>query len=297
MAIIDAHMHLMTAAMFRRQMQRAAGHRQAARDRARVRGQTFQERIAQMESITLADQAAMWRQGFDDAGVRAAVFIGMGEANDELAEFLRIDPTRFYGCGSLLDPTHPDASREVRRFRQLGISALKLYAPAYRVPLKDRLFYPVFEAAAEQDLPIIVHFGITVGTFYDLTCADPLALSVPGRDFPEITFVIAHFGAGFLREAMFLAYHTENICVDTSGTNNWRLYVPGEPSLEHVFRDALRAFGASRILFGTDSTLLSGYRKAIVEEQVAILDRLGLSDEDRHLILSANAHRVFGIAP
>jgi predicted TIM-barrel fold metal-dependent hydrolase len=296
MLIIDAHMHLMTANMFRRQMQRAASTRQIARDRARVRGQTFQERISQMEGLSLADQARTWTQGFDDAGILAGVFIAMGEVNDELAEFLKINPRRFFGCGSLLDPTHPDAPREVRRFRSLGISALKLYAPAYRVPLHDRLYYPVYEAAAEQGLPIIIHFGITVGAFYDLTCANPLALSVPGRDFPEITFVIAHFGAGFLREAMFLAYHTENICVDTSGTNNWRLYVPGEPSLEQVFRDALRAFGPSRVLFGTDSTLLSGYRKGIVEEQTAVLDRLDLNPADRALILAGNARRVFGIA-
>jgi predicted TIM-barrel fold metal-dependent hydrolase len=297
MTIIDAHLHLMTASMLRRQMQRAAASRQVARERARVRGQSFQERIAQLESMTLPDQAAMWLRGFDDAGVRAGVFIGMGEANDELSEFVRLHPNRIAGCGSLLDPTHPDASREVRRFRSLGLSALKLYASSYRVPLSDRVFYPVFEAAAEQGIPIIVHFGITVGSFYDLTMGNPLWLSVPGRDFPEITFVIAHFGAGFLREAMFLAYHTDNICVDTSGTNNWRLYVPGEPSLEQVYRDALRTFGASRILFGTDSTLLSGYRKHIVEEQTAVLNGLDLSPEDREQILSGNARRIFGLTP
>jgi predicted TIM-barrel fold metal-dependent hydrolase len=83
--------------------------------------------------------------------------------------------------------------------------------------------------------------------------------------------------------------------VDTSGTNNWRLYVPGEPSLEQVFRDALRTFGPKRILFGTDSTFFSGYRKQIVDEQVAILDSLSLSAEDRDLILAGNARRIFGI--
>jgi hypothetical protein len=48
MAIIDAHMHLMTSGMFRRTFDRvSATLREAARDRARVRGATFQERIAQ----------------------------------------------------------------------------------------------------------------------------------------------------------------------------------------------------------------------------------------------------------
>jgi predicted TIM-barrel fold metal-dependent hydrolase len=295
MTMIDAHLHLMTPGMFSRTLQRAAGMRQAARDLARVRGRTFQERVAQLEALSLQDQAKMWLEGFDAAGISAGVFIAMGEVNDDLAEFLKLQPARFYGCGSLLDPTHPDAARTVRRFPSLGISALKLYAPNYTVQLSDHRVYPVYEAAAECHLPIIIHFGITVGAFYDLTFGNPLALSAPGREFPEITFIIAHFGAGFLREAMFLAYHTENICVDTSGTNNWRLYVPGEPSLEQVFRDALRAFGPRRILFGTDSTFFSGYRKGIVEEQVNILSGLDLSAEDRELILAGNARRIFGI--
>lgn len=295
MAIIDAHMHLMTPGMFRRQQERAQAHRAIARERARVRGMTYQERIAQLERITLAEQARMWLEAFDGAGIGAGVFIAMGEANDDLAEFVRLNPKRLYGCGSLLDPAHPDAVRTVRRFPSLGISALKLYAPTLRVQLNDRLVYPVYEAAAECGLPIIIHFGITVGSFYDLTFANPLALSAPSREFPEVTFIIAHFGAGFLRETLFLAYHTENICVDTSGTNNWRLYVPGEPSLEQVFRDALRTFGPERILLGTDSTWFSGYRKQIVEEQVALLDALNLSAGDREAILAGNSRRIFGI--
>jgi hypothetical protein len=295
MSIVDAHLHLMTASMLRRTLQRAQATRQAARERARVRGQSFQARIDELEGVSLAAQAATWLAAFDAAGVQAGVFIAMGEANDELAEFCRVRPDRLFGCGSLLDPTHPDAPRTVRRFPTLGLRALKLYAPQYKAHLNDRLFYPVYEAAAECGLPIIVHFGITVGAFYDLLYANPLALSAPGRDFPEITFVVAHFGAGFLRETLFLAYHTENICVDTSGTNNWRLYTPGEPSLEQVFRDALRTFGPQRILFGTDSTWWSGYRTQIVAEQVGVLDRLGLSEADREAILAGNARRIFGI--
>jgi predicted TIM-barrel fold metal-dependent hydrolase len=295
MSIIDAHLHVMTASMFQRQRDRASHMRQVARDRARMRGRSWQDWMKELEGTTLAAQAKMWLDGFDAAGVRAGVFIAMGEANDDLSEFMKHAPDRLYGCGSLLDPTHPDAAREVRRFPKLGIHALKLYAPSYRVPLNDRLFYPVYEAAAECGLPIIIHFGITIGGFFDLTNANPLAISAPGRDFPELTFILAHFGAGFLREAMFLAYHTDNICVDTSGTNNWRLFVPGEPPLEQVFRDALRAFGANRILFGTDSTMFSGYRKNIVEEQTAILDRIEMPADERALILAGNARRIFGI--
>ena len=111
----------------------------------------------------------------------------------------------------------------------------------------------------------------------------------------HIAFAIAHCGAGFLREALFLAYHTENIWVDTSGTNNWREYTPGAPSLEDVFRDLLRTYGPRRIMFGTDSTLPGEYREAILAEQRGLFERLGAVEEDWDAIFGGNARRLFGL--
>lgn len=292
MAIIDSHLHLITAQMLRRQRDRFPSYRKKAVESARIRGKSFEERLKELEQLTLEDHARSWLEAFDQAGVEAGAFIAVGEGNEELAQFVALNPQRFLGWGSLPDPRHPDAARTVARFRAMRLSGLKLYPPIQRFLPNDRTLYPIYEAAAEQGLPILFHFGITVGSFYDLSYASPLPLSAPVKEFPEVTFVIAHFGAGFLRETLFLAYHTENVCVDTSGTNNWRLYHPGEPPLEQVFRDALRAFGSNRILFGTDSTVWGGYRHHILKEQMEILDRLEISDEDRHLILAENARRI-----
>ncbi|MGH7754460.1 MAG: amidohydrolase family protein, partial [Gemmatimonadales bacterium] len=168
-----------------------------------------------------------------------------------------------------------------------------LYPPTQRFLPNDRAFYPIYEACAEASIPILFHFGITVAPSYDLSFASPLPLAAVVKEFPDVTFVVAHFGAGFLRETLFLAYHTDNVCVDTSGTNNWRLYHPGEPSLEAVFRDALRTFGPRRILFGTDSTFMDGFRHHILKEQLEVLDRLELPGEDREAILGGNAARVY----
>jgi len=137
--------------------------------------------------------------------------------------------------------------------------------------------------------------GITVAPLYDLRFADPLHLSAAAKDFPEITFAIAHCGAGFLRETLFLAYHTENIWVDTSGTNNWRDYSPGAPSLESVFRDLLRTYGPQRIMFGTDSTLPDEYRVRIVAEQRELFERLTTSEAEREAVFAGNARRLFGV--
>lgn len=283
--------------MLRRQRDRAPAYRKRAVESARIRGKTFEERLKELEAHTLEAHARSWIEAFDTAGVEAGAFIAVGEGNEELAEFVALHPDRFLGWGSLSDPRHPDAWRTVSRFRSMGLSGLKLYPPIQRFMPNDRALYPIYEAAAEQGLPILMHFGITVGAFYDLTFASPLPLSAPVKEFPEITFVIAHFGAGFLRETLFLAYHTENVCVDTSGTNNWRSFYPGEPSLEQVFKDAVRAFGTQRVLFGTDSTVWGGYRHHILKEQVEILDRLELTPEDRALILGGNARRILRQEP
>lgn len=294
--MIDAHLHLVTETMLRRVMERPSNLREEGRRRARVRGTTVEERLKPVQGVTLEEHARHWLTSFDQAGIEGGVFIAVGEGNEEMARFLALNPHRLHGVGSLVDPTHPDAPRIVRTFRPSGLCGLKLYPPIQRFLPNDRVFYPIYEICAEEGLPIIFHFGITVGAFYDLSYASPLPLSAVVKEFPEITFVIAHFGAGFLRETMFLAYHTDNVCVDTSGTNNWRLYHPGEPSLEQVFRDALRAFGSERILFGTDSTIWGGYRHHIVKEQVEVLDRLELTPEQRAQILDGNARRVFRLS-
>jgi predicted TIM-barrel fold metal-dependent hydrolase len=249
-------------------------------------------RFAGLEGLTAADHAARWKTAFDRAGIATGVFIAIGEGNEELGEFVRLAPDRFQAWGSVVDPAAADAAATVRRFGAWGLRGLKLYPPVQRFHANDRAVYPVYEAAAEQGLPVLYHFGITVAPIYDLIFANPLPLSSVARDFPEITFGIAHCGAGFLREALFLAYHTENIWTDTSGTNNWREFTPGAPGLDQVFRDLLRAYGPQRILFGTDSTAPDEYREGILKEQRQVFRGLEVSEADLHAIFEGNARRV-----
>jgi len=292
---VDSHLHLITASMFHRMRDRPWSIRPKAMEAFAGQGNRLAQRIQALEGISLRDQAVRWTAAFDRAGIETGFFIAVGEGNEELAEFVRFDPERFQAWGSVVDPTTPDAATTVRRFRAWGLRGLKLYPPIQRFSASDRAVYPVYEAAAEQGLPVLFHFGITIAPIYDLLYANPLHLSAAARDFPEITFTIAHCGAGFLREALFLAYHTENIWVDTSGTNNWREFTPGCPPLEAVFQDLLRTYGIRRIMFGTDSGAPEDYRVPILEDQRETFARLDLSAEDLALIFGGNARRLFGL--
>jgi len=69
----------------------------------------------------MPQHAERWAAAFDRAGVQTGFFIAVGEGNEELAEFVRLNPARFQGWGSVVDPTAPDAAAIVRRFPDWGL--------------------------------------------------------------------------------------------------------------------------------------------------------------------------------
>src|SRR3989442_14667843 len=127
--MVDSHLHLITASMLRRVRERMPAIRQKAVESARMRGKTYEERLAELEGLSLEDHARSWLVEFDKAGVETGGFIAVGEGNDELARFVAINPRRFVGWGALGGPPDPPPARKAPQFRTLGLSGLKLYPP------------------------------------------------------------------------------------------------------------------------------------------------------------------------
>jgi len=112
-------------------------------------------------------------------------------------------------------------------------------------------------------------------------------------NWPDVPFIIPHFGAGFLHEALMAADMCPNIHLDTSSSNRWIKYFPGL-TLETVFRHAVQVLGPERLLFGTDSSFFPrGWQRPIFDTQVEALDRLNLNARDLDLILGGNFDRLF----
>ncbi len=176
-----------------------------------------------------------------------------------------------------------------------GFRGVKLLPANRGFRLSDEACRPFFERAAELGAPMIIHYGVSVDPNADLRMADPLDLSPVAARLPEITFVIAHFGAGYLGNVLKLAYQYPNICVDSSGTNNWMDFMPYPMTLAQVFETCVTALGPERVLFGTDSNTMGPYREWIAFQQRRTLEEIGLSERDRDLILRGNAVRIFGL--
>jgi uncharacterized protein len=250
----------------------------------------------------LADRWVRELDAHDVARVALIASVPGDEAS--VAAAVSRHPHRFVGF-FMLDSSAPDApARAERAVGELGLRGICLFPAMHHVPLDDDRVRAIAEvAAAHPGTAIFVHCGVlSVGvrkklglpSRFDLRLGDPLAVTRLALAAPQVPFIIPHFGAGFLREALMAADTCHNIYLDTSSSNSWIRYVPGL-TLEAVFRAALTVAGPDRLLFGTDSSFFPrGWQRAVYDQQTAILDELGLPAERTAAILGGNFDRLFG---
>lgn len=292
--ILDCHIHFLTRhimEMWRRRREVENPRLAAAAARNHERHMARANNLRWEAPEDAEDAARRWLAELDRAGVSRACFMASPAENEELRAFLR-HSERFIGL-SWINATDPQAAAILHREHSAGLVGVKLYPVSAGYHLQDRRCYPFYEAAARTGMFVLVHLGVTVGYNADLAYANPLDLHPVARDFPEVNFVVAHFGAGFMRECLMLAYQQENVHFDTSGSNNWMRTQVEKLTLKQVFERFLEGAGAERILYGSDSTNFPrGYRVNVLEEQIDVLEELDISDEQRALILGGNLKRL-----
>ena len=252
---------------------------------------------------TAEDLADRWVRELDLHSVsRAALIASIPGDEDSVSIAVAKHPTRFVGF-FMFDPTSPDAApRLARALGDLKLRAVALFPAMHKYRLDDERVDAVFRTAQEHGAAVFAHCGVlTVGVRkklglaspFDLRLGDPLSLSAMASRYPRVPVIIPHFGAGFLREALMAADQCPNIHLDTSSSNSWIKYYPGL-TLEAVFRQAVQVAGPDRLLFGTDSSFFPrGWQSGIHQTQLQAMDRAGLDDRTRDLILSSNFERLF----
>jgi len=291
--VIDAHTHLFTRGLLEEML--AAMPPDAMkrwRDALKSGKMGRPGREQTLPDMTPQDTAAWYIDRINEAGVAKALVVSVMPDNQWTRDFIVAAKGHVQALCNV-DPRDPGSAALLEREMAAGFRGVKLLPVNRCFRLSDPACRPFFEKAAELEAPIIIHYGVTVDPTGDLRYADPLDLSPVARDFPSIQFVIAHFGAGWLGNTLRLAYQCKNVCVDTSGTNNWMDYHVPKLTLPEVFERALTALGPERVLFGTDSGTTAPYRTWIKFQQMRVLEELGLSDGDRDLIARGNAVRIF----
>jgi uncharacterized protein len=250
-----------------------------------------------------AELARQWLAELDGQGVARATLIASvpgDEASVEAA--VNSCAGRFFGY-FMVNPVEEGAAERVALALRCGLHAPSLFPAMHRFSMQDTRAEAVIEAVENAEgKAVFVHCGVlTVGVrrklglpaAYDMRYSNPLDLHALATRHPRVKFVLPHFGAGYLREALMLADLCPNVLLDTSSSNSWMRYEGLD--LKSVFRRVLDVAGPTRILFGTDSSFFPrGWNFEVYEAQTRALLDLGISTGDARRILETNLTDLFG---
>jgi hypothetical protein len=248
--------------------------------------------------------AETWKQTLDAEGVaKAALIASIPGDEDSVATAVSLYPDRFHGY-FMANPLAPDGITRIRAALAGGaLQGVCLFPAMHHYSAADTRVRPVFEAAAEHPGAIVfVHCGVlTVGvrrklglaSKFDMRFSNPIDLHPVALEFPQVNFVIPHFGAGYFREALMLCDLCPNVYLDTSSSNSWVRYQAETLDLKGVFRRALEVAGPRRLLFGTDSSFFPrGWHATVFQTQIQALRDLALTADDARQILGGNLERL-----
>jgi hypothetical protein len=250
----------------------------------------------------LADR---WAVELNHNGVDKAVLIGSIPGDVESVGIaVGRRPDRFHSV-VMIDPLLPGA--DIRCATALAIGAIDgifLFPAMHRYSMRDHHVHSLLAAVAGQTHGVVyVHCGMLSVGFrkklglpspFDVRYSNPIDIHAVALAFPHVPFIIPHFGAGYLREALMLADMCPNVYFDTSSSNRWMRCEPSGIDLPGVFRKALEVLGPKRLLFGSDSSWFPrGWVREVFETQVAALSAAGVDGETARDILGGNLRALF----
>ena len=145
-----------------------------------------------------------------------------------------------------------------------------------------KLLYPIFEAARELDIPVMIHSG-------EQPYALPATIDFVAGAFPDVNIIIAHLGTQgelYTIEALLVADRHPNVYLETS----W--------AMPHMIIEAIHEVGADRLIFGSNTPPLE-MTQQIMNVEEAMMDAppigMGASEADTRAVLGGNLARLLGI--
>ena len=202
----------------------------------------------------------------------------VGHINRFIADSVRDAGGAFIGLGAM----HPDSERlkqDLEELLALGLRGIKIHPDFQRFEADSIKAYRLYELAEAYGLPILIHTG---DHRYDYSNPERMVRVL--RAFPGLRFIGAHLGGWSVWDrAEALLPEFPNLWVDTSSSFHWL-------GPERTLR-IIRAFGADRVLFGTD------YPMWPQKPEIDFLRSLPLTEEEKEQILWKNAAALYPADP
>ena len=198
-----------------------------------------------------------------------------------------------FGC---MHPELEGWEAELERIAELGLKGIKIHPVYQGADIDDQRFVRILSKCAQLGLIVVTHAGLDVGFPGKVNCSPAMIRRALDRTGP-VKLVLAHMGgwrnwqevAGLLADTG--VYLDTSFSLGSMTPNGDGYYADKEVALldEVSFVELIRAFGAHRILFGTDSPW-GGQT-----EDLKALGTLPLTGEERAAILGNNACRLLGL--
>ena len=201
-----------------------------------------------------------------------------------------------FGC---IHPDDEDWHAELGRIKEAGIRGIKLHPVFQGVDIDDARYLRILNRAAELGLTVLTHAGQDVG-FPGVVHCSPRMILHAVREVGPVRLILAHMGGWRDWDEALDLLPATGAYIDTSFslgsmTPNGDGYYQSASELrlldEPAFVRLVRAFGAERVLFGSDSPWMAQ------DQALAAIRRLPLTEGERGLILWKNAERLLHIAP
>jgi predicted TIM-barrel fold metal-dependent hydrolase len=116
-----------------------------------------------------------------------------------------------------LDPTQPHWQREMRDGREtLGLRGIKLMPMYAGFQPDDEALNPLWQYAADQALPVLLHCGTTFVAQAPLACTLPRLIDPVAMRFPQIRIILAHLGHPYEGDCVAVIRKHPNVFADIS---------------------------------------------------------------------------------
>ncbi len=235
---------------------------------------------------------AMEQAGVDHAVILTSYMVNDARPGvDQVLEAIAEDPRLSVVAGlGLMRPT-VDWGHLARHLANGSIKGLKLY-PGYEYYYpSDPICRPVYELAAQYDVPVMVHSGDTYSAKGKVKYSHPIHIDDIAVDHPDVNFVICHLGNPWLRDTAELLYKNDNVYADVSGLTLTDFEERFEEFLLDEVKRMIRYMGSpQKLLFGTDWPI------AEMGPYCKFMEKL-VEDEVRDLVMWKNAVDLFKLEP
>lgn len=195
--------------------------------------------------------------------------------NDALLALQRAHPDRIRGYVCVNPNYTAHARAEIVRCLDAGMIGIKLAASRRA---DDPLLDPIALLALERRVPVLQHiWQHRRRDWPGQEASDAVELCTLARRHPEVAFILAHIGGGGdWQHSLHAVRDVANVYVDLSGSG-----VDGG-----MLEACLESVGVSRLLWGSDITMDTGWAK------LRYLETL-LPAQDAALVRWKNAARIF----